>query len=280
MNGPLKTLYESIEIPEELGHVVEDAVDQACPRKKRNPLKRPLGFAAVAACLCCIILLNTSESFAQAASEIPVLKYVFQIFTFQEYTHADPAKVVNIKYPNIELNGHNALQNRINREISRLVQDGANAAEQRANEYYQAYLNTGGNPDEYIPMDIEITYEIKSQDDEYASFVIYQWETHASAYIENHFYNFDLQSGKEVTLRDMLGSDYRAVVTRAVREQLGEWDEERREYLFTDVDVYSLVNDDLGFYLNSRHQVVVVFQKYQLGVGALGQLEFVIPKPE
>ena len=50
-------------------------------------------------------------------------------------------------------------------------------------------------------------------------------------------------------------------------------------YLFTDVDIYSLVDDDLGFYLNDQHEVVVVFQKYELGVGALGQLEFVIPKP-
>lgn len=280
MKEPLKKLYESIPIPEELGEAVEDAIDQACPRKKRSPAKRIAGFATVAACLCCIILLNTSKSFAQAANEIPVLKYVFQVFTFREYSDEDEAKVVNIKYPHIELNGNDALQNRVNQEINRLVQQGAQDAEQRANDYYQAYLETGGDPDEYIPMDIEITYEIKSQDEEYASFVIYQWETRASAYIENHFYNFDLKDGKQLSLRDLLGSNYQQIIVEEVQKQVSKWDEEQKMYLFTDVDLYSLVNDDLGFYINDQHEVVVVFQKYEIGVGALGQPEFVIPQSE
>ena len=63
---------------------------------------------------------------------------------------------------------------------------------------------------------------------EYLSFVITKTETLASAYFQQYFYNLDLETGKELTLRDLLGPDYTAIAAAAVEQQLEAGTRRRR----------------------------------------------------
>ena len=46
--------------------------------------------------------------------------------------------------------------------------------------------------------------------------------------------------------------------------------------LWTDVDIAAAVRDSADFYLDGEGRVVLVFDKYSLGAGALGRLEFTV----
>ena len=88
----------------------------------------------------------------------------------------------------------------------------------------------------------------------------------------------DLRTGENLTLEDFLGEDWVDLVTDAVERQLEELPEEKRQMLFEGIDVREVVSEGVGFYLG-EDQVVVVFEEYTLGAGALGMLEFSVPMP-
>ena len=58
-------------------------------------------------------------------------------------------------------------------------------------------------------LQINVDYKITYQDDNIISFVITKSESSASAYQEQYFYNIDIENGKELNLRDVLGEDYK-----------------------------------------------------------------------
>ena len=73
-----------------------------------------------------------------------------------------------------------------------------------------------------MPVILDIRYEIKSSSEKALSFVIYKTETAASAYTQQIFYNLDLASGKDLTLSDVLGSDYKQIADKAVKDTIDQ----------------------------------------------------------
>ena len=65
-------------------------------------------------------------------------------------------------------------------------------AEDRARAIRDAYVATGGAEEDFIPVMIDVDYEIKCQNDHYLSFVLTETETRANAYTELYTYNIDL----------------------------------------------------------------------------------------
>ena len=149
-------------------------------------------------------------------------------------------------------------------------------SKERAREYYQAYLDTGGDPDTFQPIQIKVDYQVKSVTDQWASFVVTKTESLASAYFRQYFYNLDLETGQSLTLRDVLGPNWAAQGAAAVEEQLEQWDEEQKALLFDNVDLEALLEEKEDFYLQEDGTVVVVFDKYEIAAGAAGVLEFPI----
>lgn len=119
--------------------------------------------------------------------------------------------------------------------------------------------------------------KVKCNQGNIISFVVYKSETLASAYQTSKYYNIDLETGKEVTLRDLIGSDYVEVVAKQVEEQLANLDEQTASMLFEDIDLKSLINENRNFYMTEDgERIKVVFEKYEIAAGAAGQLEFEI----
>ena len=172
-----KERYHSVEPPEELAFAVATAVragDQA--RRSRHALRRSLG-TALASCACFVLLVNTSPTFAQAVYEVPVLGRLARIFTVAEYQIEDQEHLIDVRLPALENTGHTALEQRINTEISTRIQSLLDEAEERARSARAAYIATGGEAEDFMPVIIDVDYEIKCQNDRYLSFLITETET-------------------------------------------------------------------------------------------------------
>lgn len=139
-------------------------------------------------------------------------------------------------------------------------------------------METGGEEDAFIPLEIYVDYRLHCNDGKIVSFVISKAETQASYYEELFFYNIDLQTGRDLTLRDLLGPDYREIVDQSVRRQIDErMAEDDRLYYFPPEDGgFRSIQEDQGFYVNERGNVVVVFLKYEIAPGYMGTQEFEI----
>lgn len=272
-----KSKYDKLEIPKELSSVVDDAIETGLKseRKKIKIYKRVIGIAAVIV-ITFVLPINIIPSYAKAVQEIPIIGEIAKIFTFREYHFEDEIKYVDVKIPEFVYKGKSGLEKRVNQEISKIINEEAKNAEKHAKEYYDAFVATGGNPKEFMPIGINIDYDIKNITEEVASFVITKNETLASAYFVEYFYNIDMKSGRYLTLKDWLGNDYKEKVVQNIKNTISSWSQEQKELLFKDVNIEDLINENTNFYINEQNQAVVVFEKYEVAAGAAGRLEFVI----
>ncbi len=268
--------YRDTPVPPELERGVEEAIRAGSrARMPRLWLRRT---AAAAAGLCACFVVFTSPAVASAVDGVPVLGTLCRILTGEAYQSREETNYVRVQLPQMENTGDSSLEQRVNLEINAVIHQEVERSKERAEEYYQAYLDTGGDPDTFQPIQIQVDYQVKSVTDQWASFVITKTESLASAYFQQYFYNIDLETGQKLTLRDLLGPDWANQVQTAVEEQLEQWDPERQALLFDNVDWEELLKEKGDFYLQTDGTVVVVFAKYELAAGAAGVLEFPVGK--
>lgn len=277
-----KKAYDSIEVPQELNYVVNKAI-QNSKRKKKNKIL--IAFKSTSAALATtfalfIVLLNTNESFAKAMQDIPGISGLAKVFTVREYKEESEIDIIDVKVPAIQNTGNSDLESRINYEISAKINDIIEEARTRAEEYKNAVIATGGTMDNYIPTRINIDYKITYQDDNFISFVITKSESQASAYQEQYFYNIDIQNGKELNLKDVLGAEFKQIVDENVEKQIKERleNDENSSYFTKEEGGFSgIENEYQDFYINEDKKAVIVFQKYEIAPGYMGIQSFEIP---
>ncbi len=276
-----KKAYNSIEIPQELDYVVNKAIHKNNLHQK-NKLKIWIkGATATLATTFAlfVILLNTNETFAKAVEDVPVIGSIAEVFTVREYKEENDTDLIEAKIPAIKNTGNEELEDRINYEISSKINEVLEEAKQRAEEYKKAVLATGGTMEDYIPTQINIDYKITYQDDNIISFVITKSESAASAYQEQYFYNIDIENGKELNLRDVLGENYKEIVDEEVKKQIKERMEENKDnsYFTVEEGGFSGIEDEYqNFYINENKKVTIVFQKYEIAPGYMGIQNFEI----
>lgn len=153
-------------------------------------------------------------------------------------------------------------------------------AEDRARETREAYVATGGAQSDFIPIIITVDYEIKCQNGQYLSFVLTKTETLASAYTEVYTYNIDLPAGREVSPAGFAGAQLQTAGQpgdpRGDRRREAEDPDNRYFHGEDGVEGFTSIADDQRFYLNGDGVPVVVFEKYEIAPGYMGEQEFEI----
>ena len=260
-----KEAYESIIPPEELDHVVQKAIRQTKkePVQPRHVAWRYAVCTIASICLVFIVSLNVLPVFAQEMYDIPVLGSMARIFTLGRFEEADEISYVVVEIPALSNTGNNELEQRINYEVALRIDTVVDEAKQRAKEYYDAYIATGGDKEKFQPIEIGVEYDVKCNNGEVVSFVVTEYETHASFYSESYFYNIDLETGRELTLANLLGENYIEKANQAVREGIAVREaNDSNAMFFHDELEFQSIKPDQSFYINEAGNPVVVFEKY------------------
>lgn len=284
-----KKRYEEIVVPEELSERVQEAIKNS--EKHRNVVKLrrqssiPKGAAGVAAAILVTFtaLLNTSTTFAQNVSAMPIIGAVAKVLTFHSYEKEEENLKLSVKIPSIEMISQdtNGLAESINQEIYRLCQQYADEAVQRADEYKKAFMDTGGTEDEWRAhnLEIHVWYEINSQTRDYLSFVVMGTESWNSAAHERKYYNIDLNTQKIVSLKDLLGEDYIETANESIKNQIEAKSQEMGIQFWTlEEGGFTGISDEARFYINEAGNPVLVFEKYEIAPGSAGAVEFEIER--
>lgn len=274
-----KSDYKNIEIPEELDAVVNGAIAEGKRLRKRKkiiPIWGKIAATAAVFVFCFVALLNLSPAVAEAANKMPIIGNLCRVLTFREYHFEDNIKYIDAKIPKIKYSGKSDLERRVNLEIQQKINDCLSENEEIAKDYYEAFIETGGKPEDFIPIGITVDYEIKCANEEYVSFVISQYETSFNAYNHEFYYNIDLESGKVLTLKDLYGNEYKEIAAESIESTIDIWNDEQKEMLWNDISISDLISENTDFYINENNQIIIVFEKYEVAYGAAGAIEFVI----
>lgn len=276
--------YEAMEIPEQLDGVVNTAFTRAAARKHIAWYKPVLSVAA-SVCILFVALLNVSPTFAHAMAEVPVLGSVAQVLTFRSYAIENEAELITVNQPSIAGTGNTELEKRVNNEIQAKIDAIVEQARQEAKDRREQAVADGYDVNEMMPVMLDIRYEVKSSSKKVLSFVIYKTETAASAYTEQLFYNLDLSTGKKLSLQDVLGSDYKNIADKTIKETIDKRvaeDPEAWPYFTPSADMpdegFQGISDNQKFYIDQDGNVVVSFDEYVIGPGSMGIQDFIVGK--
>ena len=188
---------------------------------------------------------------------------------------------ISIRYPALSGTGNPQLEERVNRQIRESVEQMVENALRDTMEYRQAQLETGGSPDDTIPIMIDVDYQLHYASKERISFVVNRCRTLANAYTEQSFFNLELPSGREFTLRDLLGENFQEIAAAEIRRQIEERTRHDGAVFFDSAETaFSALPPNHPFYLNRDGEVVIVFSKYEIAPGSMGIVEFIIPPAE
>lgn len=304
----LKNEYENIQIPEELSKVVANSlvinltengekekmdenikkVDNYTKNKKRAWRK----VAGLAAALVVLvggfgIGVNTSEAFASSMSDIPLLGSLAKVFTVQKVHRETDSYVTDMNIPGIEGLKDENLQKKINEVVYNQVTKAVAETEIIMEQYKQAYMETGGTEEDYVPMEISVDYEIKAITEDILSFSVYKTQTLASAYFEMFYYNYDLRTGEPLTLKAVLGEDYMRIANEQIKAQIEERSKDENNVYWgfgSDAENnlgeegFKTITKEQQFYVNENGNPVIVFNKYEIAPGCMGIQEFEIQK--
>lgn len=270
----LKDTYMNIEIPHNLDEVVNDALNNKAIKTRRKTINR---WSSVAASVCVVVgAINLSLAFANTLEEIPVIGNVIKIINFSNYSIDENGFDVSIDIPKIEGLKNKDLEYRLNKNF-----------EEEGKKLYQEYLNEmetlkseGIEGRDYV----KSWYEVKTDNDEILSLVVFNHYIQGSSNTTRKFYNINKKDQTVLTLEGMFaGTDYVNIISENIKEQMRErMKENPDEHYWLDEDMegfnFTKINKDQGFYINDNNELVICFDKYEVGPGSTGLSEFVISK--
>ncbi|MFT4144824.1 MAG: DUF3298 domain-containing protein [Mobilitalea sp.] len=291
-----KEIYDHIEIPKELDDIVRETIKKN-NRKEGNlhmknknrritVIQRSL-LSAAAVLLCFTLALNTSEVFAENAGDVPVLGALAKVLTVRTYESSVDNKNISVKVPEINNDSEsNEFVADINKEINAIVDDYTADAQSRLEADKEAFLTTGGTEEEWAErdLDIKVDYEVKYQKDNLLSLILTANESWYGAYDLNYYYNINLEENKNLTIADVLGTDYINIANESIIDQMKARAAENSDYVYwgvTDEEDsgmtgFTSVDENTKFYLNEEGKVVICFDKYEVAPGFMGGQEFII----
>lgn len=273
--------YEAVPVPAELSARLEQTIAQhpfSGSAQRQLHWRKP---AIAAACfLALLALCNLNPAMAQAVERIPLLGPITRVFIIQTWQQQDEATAINITQP--ALDGDSALAQSINAEIAQIVADRTTEAQQRLDDYKQAFLATGGTEAQWAEhhLQVQIDYQILSQSQQTLSFVVTSTEDWSNAYTETYYYNLDLQTNKQLTLQDLLGDNYIQIANDSICQQMKARMEANPDLTYFDQASggFTSIDDATKFYINQAGNPVIVFDRYAIAPGFMGQQQFEIEK--
>lgn len=275
--------YEALPVPPELESRLQRIIGQHqfSPIPIQQPFKGKYWHVPAVAATCAVILFavfSFNPAIAQSMEDIPLLSNISRVFTVQTWFQQDESGTLQVTQP--ALRSDSALAQSINVQIEHIVSQHTAEAEQLLAEYKEAFLATGGTEKEWAEHDLhaKIDYQIMLQNTQYLSFVLTSVEDWSNAYTQVYYYNIDLKTNKIVTLEDLLGENYLQIANESIKQQMKERMAADKDitYFSSDMDGFTTIDENTNFYMNEAGNPVIVFARYEVAPGFMGEQEFEI----
>lgn len=269
-----KASQERTDIPDSVNKRIEQTLDDLPEKEPVIKQIRIFPRAAVAAACFVFITLfllpNVSIVYAQALEQIPVIGNFVRVVTIRDYHYDDNHWKMDIDIPQIE-SEDSEFAYYINKNVSELT----NAL---INRFYEDVEMNGDNG--YGSLNVD--YEIVTNTDSWFTLKLTVCQTAASSNTYFKIYHIDKKQGKIVELGDLFTTDrFSDIIVAEIKMQMQEQmknDENILYWINTGEagDEFATVSADHNYYWNKNGDLVIVFDKYEVGPGSMGTPEFVI----
>lgn len=277
----MKQEYEKIEIPAELKGRVEASIKKA-KKENRNEhvlIKFPkrFGYGAVAAVLAITILSNSGEEVAYAMSKIPVIGAISKVVTFRTYKNQEGTMEADIETPKVEGDGEAILN--LNEEMAAYTKTIENQYKKDLAAVKEEYGDAESGYE-----GITTNYKVMCDNENILSIRIDTVIATGSSDSFSKCYTVDKQTGKILELSDLFkdNADYVSILSENIKQQMRQEmkeDKSKSYFLSEDGDDpadFKQIKADQNFYIDEDGYLNIVFDKYEVALGAMGECVFKI----
>lgn len=234
--------------------------------------------AAAVACFIFItvfLLPNISVAYAQALEQISVIGDIVHVVTVRNYFYSDEKHTMDINVPRIESRESDAADY-VNKDVDEIVNDLVDKF------YTELEIEKNENNSGYGFVDVE--YEIITNTERWFTLKLSICETSASCNNYFKFYNIDMEKNKITEIGDLFNTDkFSDILVKEIKAQMKEQMKKDEGVIYwidgseTDEE-FSAVDFEHNYYWNKDGNLVIAFDKYEVGPGAMGTPEFIIKK--
>ena len=248
--------------------ILEGLPEKNTVRFRPRVLPKVLSSAAVSLFVFLFLLPNLSTAYAQTMEKVPVLGSIIKVVTIRNYFYDEGKYDMDIKVPEVQ----EEIGAPINQNVNEL-------AEILLREFYQNLDLSGKVGYGTVHMD----YAVLEDSPNWFTLKLTVTQIRASSNSYFKYYHIDKQKGQIVTLQDLfLRDSYQDVLEKEIKSQMQAQMEQDPDKVFwdgshkNDKDLVQ-IGEKHNFYWNSQGELVIVFDKYEVGPGTTGCPEFAIP---
>lgn len=259
----LKRKYKNTPIPNELDFVVKEALKQE-KKNHVNIVKRLVGVGAAAIVL--ITGINTSQTFANTLSEVPLIGSLVKVVTFTEFKVDEETAKADIKVPVITNMENKTLEATLNKKY---LEESKKLYNDFTADMEEVKKNGGGH------LGIKGGYDIKTDNDQILAVGRYVVST-VNSFSEYTYDTIDKKNQLLITLPSLFKDDsYINLISENIKEQMKQQMKADPEKVYW--DSFETIDKNQAFYINNQGKLVIVFNKYEVAPGFMGVCEFIIP---
>ena len=233
---------------------------------------RKFNYAIAMEMLMFVLLTNVSPKFAYAMQELPIIGDIVKVITIRNYFDKDGNSEIEMEIPNIKNDNNSQSQTNEN------VNEDVNQLTQNILDKFYAEKNSENH------LSIKVKSDVIENNKYWFTLKLTISEVAASSDLKYKYYNIDKRTDEIVKLSDLFDDEnYKKAISEEIKKQMVSrmekdkdvvyWiDEENEEWNF------NMIEGNQNFYLSNKGNIVIVFDKYEVGPGATGAPEFEINK--
>ena len=233
---------------------------------------RKFNYAIAMAMLMFVLLTNVSPKFAYAMQELPIIGDIVKVITIRNYCDKDGNSEIEMEIPNIKNDNNSQSQTNEN------VNEDVNQLTQKILDKFYAEKNSENH------LSIKVKSDVIENNKYWFTLKLTISEVAASSDLKYKYYNIDKRTDEIVKLSDLFDDEnYKKAISEEIKKQMISrmekdnnvvyWiDEENEEWNF------NMIEGNQNFYLSNKGNIVIVFDKYEVGPGSTGTPEFEINK--
>ena len=233
---------------------------------------RKFNYAIAMAMLMFVLLTNVSPKFAYAMQELPIIGDIVKVITIRNYFDKDGNSEIEMEIPNLKNDNNSQSQTNEN------VNEDVNQLTQNILDKFYAEMNSENH------LSIKVESDVIENNKYWFTLKLTISEVAASSDLKYKYYNIDKRTDEIVKLSDLFDDEnYKKAISEEIKKQMVSrmekdkdvvyWiDEENEEWNF------NMIEDNQNFYLSNKGNIVIVFDKYEVGPGSTGTPEFEINK--
>ncbi len=231
------------------------------------PLKRLTAAAACAGFLMLGLLPNISPAYAQAVESVPVIGSIVRVLTIRNYFYEDEGHLLEAAVPSISDPSATTASDLINADIDRLTEDAIGRF------YAELEQNGEGHGSTHI------SHETILSTDRWFTLQVAVSKTAGSSDHQLRYYHIDRAAGRYVTFGDLFTAEGRAAMEALILEEMAaRMAADPDAAYWTDEEGVAALQDDQPFYFTREGILIIVYDKYQIAPGSMGNPTFEIPE--